>query len=464
MERSERWNRPEQSGIKILYPIIYSIHLLIREKMRISYPEEKIKKLHMLYPGSSKAELQEWYDYKKISLLMGAVAIMILLVGGSVLGQRGQGILKKSGIIERSEPGGGNQYTEIKVRSGKEEKNISLTIPERVYAPEELEAKFAEARQYIRQKYLGENKTSEEITQPLCLIKRIPGSCIKIQWSLDTNGYINKDGTLNNSSLKEKTEVVLAAVLKYGQRREVEKFEFLLCPKKKNSREKFWEKWQEKLDAEMMQTAEKGKMVLPQKVEDAKIQYQEVTHPVWKKMLLFGLALCVIFPMLLDYQTEQGIRKRDLQLQKEYPEMVERFVLLLGAGLTIRGTWERITRDYEQRKERGDITFRYLYEEMLLTRFDLENGKSEVAAYTSFGRRVSLIQYMKFSTLLVQNLKKGSDDLLRRMNLEAEDAARSRQELAKKMGEEAGTRLLLPMMIMLVVVFALIMVAAFHSM
>ena len=214
----------------------------------------------------------------------------------------------------------------------------------------------------------------------------------------------------------------------------------------------------------MMQTAEKGKMVLPQKVEDAKIQYQEVTHPVWKKMLLFGLALCVIFPMLLDYQTEQGIRKRDLQLQKEYPEMVERFVLLLGAGLTIRGTWERITRDYEQRKERGEITFRYLYEEMLLTRFDLENGKSEVAAYTSFGRRVSLIQYMKFSTLLVQNLKKGSDDLLRRMNLEAEDAARSRQELAKKMGEEAGTRLLLPMMIMLVVVFALIMVAAFHSM
>ena len=66
--------------------------------------------------------------------------------------------------------------------------------------------------------------------------------------------------------------------------------------------------------------------------------------------------------------------------------------------------------------------------------------------------------------ILVQNLKKGSDDLLRRMNLEAEDAARSRQELAKKMGEEAGTRLLLPMMIMLVVVFALIMVAAFHSM
>ena len=94
----------------------------------------------------------------------------------------------------------------------------------------------------------------------------------------------------------------------------------------------------------------------------------------------------------------------------------------------------------------------------------MENGKSEAAAYTSFGRRISMLQYMKFSTLLVQNLKKGSDDLLRRMELEAEDAVRIRRELAKKQGEEAGTKLLLPMMLMLVVVFAMILTAAFRVM
>ena len=82
----------------------------------------------------------------------------------------------------------------------------------------------------------------------------------------------------------------------------------------------------------------------------------------------------------------------------------------------------------------------------------------------SFGRRISMLQYMKFSTLLVQNLKKGSDDLLRRMELEAEDAVRIRRELAKKQGEEAGTKLLLPMMLMLVVVFAMILTAAFRAM
>ena len=50
------------------------------------------------------------------------------------------------------------------------------------------------------------------------------------------------------------------------------------------------------------------------------------------------------------------------------------------------------------------------------------------------------------------------------MELEAEDAVRIRRELAKKQGEEAGTKLLLPMMLMLVVVFAMILTAAFRAM
>ena len=177
-----------------------------------------------------------------------------------------------------------------------------------------------------------------------------------------------------------------------------------------------------------------------------------------------GILFSLILPFLFDYQLEQGIRRRELQLQQEYPEMIERFILLLGAGLTIRGAWQRITKDYEARRECGEISGHYLYEEMILTRMEMENGKSEAAAYQAFGRRISMLSYMKFSTLLVQNLRKGSDDLLRRMEVEAEDALRARREFARQLGEEAGTKLLLPMIMMLVVVFALIMAAAFQSM
>ena len=72
--------------------------------------------------------------------------------------------------------------------------------------------------------------------------------------------------------------------------------------------------------------------------------------------------------------------------------------------------------------------------------------------------------FRKFSTLLVQNLKKGTTDLIRLLDFEVEDAFHERRENAKVLGEEAGTKLLFPMMLMLSIVFALILYAAFQSM
>ena len=75
-----------------------------------------------------------------------------------------------------------------------------------------------------------------------------------------------------------------------------------------------------------------------------------------------------------------------------------------------------------------------------------------------------MLCYLKFSALLVQNLKKGSDDLLRLMDMEASDAFIKRKEQARILGEEAGTKLLLPMFIMFTVVIVIIMFSAFQSM
>ena len=49
------------------------------------------------------------------------------------------------------------------------------------------------------------------------------------------------------------------------------------------------------------------------------------------------------------------------------------------------------------------------------------------------------------------------------MEQEAESALEDRKALAKKMGEEAGTKMLLPLMMMLGIVIAIIMVPAILS-
>lgn len=138
-------------------------------------------------------------------------------------------------------------------------------------------------------------------------------------------------------------------------------------------------------------------------------------------------------------------------------------MLLISAGLNCKGAWYRMSEEYKRKHSNGGKK-RYLYEEMLLTRRQLENGMNEGKAYELFGKRMGLLKYMKFSTVLVQNLKKGSADLLNILEYEAVDVLKERRENAKILGEQAGTKLLMPMMLMMVEVFAIIIIAAFQNM
>ena len=70
---------------------------------------------------------------------------------------------------------------------------------------------------------------------------------------------------------------------------------------------------------------------------------------------------------------------------------------------------------------------------------------------------------MKFGALLEQNLKQGTTKLAIRLKEESESAFEERKNLARKLGEEAETKLMLPMFLMLFVVLAAVMTPAFLS-
>lgn len=99
-----------------------------------------------------------------------------------------------------------------------------------------------------------------------------------------------------------------------------------------------------------------------------------------------------------------------------------------------------------------------------MTEREMQNGMGEERAYELFAKRTGILCYMKFSALLTQNLRKGSADMLRLLEQEAQDAFQKRKEQAKEAGEKAGTKMLFPMMLMLLIVFVMILYAAFRSM
>ena len=212
------------------------------------------------------------------------------------------------------------------------------------------------------------------------------------------------------------------------------------------------------LQEERTQSTER--MVLPENVESVPIVWKEIIEDSSGYLLVLILTAAGFLYWARSREPDRKLENRRKELLMDYPEIVNKLALYMGAGMTIRNAFFKMGEDYrKQQKERK----RYAYEEILMTCYELQSGRSEKEAYDHLGKRCQVQVYMKLSTLLSQNLRKGSNDLLRVLRQEADTAFEERKGLAKKLGEEAGTKLLLPMMMMLCIVMVIIMIPAYFS-
>ena len=177
------------------------------------------------------------------------------------------------------------------------------------------------------------------------------------------------------------------------------------------------------------------------------------------------IVMAVLIAVLLILQQKQNQKEyaneRREQMMLDYPEIINKLTLFLGAGMTVKRAWKKIVQDYElQKEERGQ---RYAYEEMKLTVREIESGIPETESYENFGKRCEVQAYMKLGALLSQNLRKGVRGLGEILRWESVQAFEERKARAKRKGEEAGTKLLLPMFLMLTIVLVVVIVPAFLS-
>ena len=90
----------------------------------------------------------------------------------------------------------------------------------------------------------------------------------------------------------------------------------------------------------------------------------------------------------------------------------------------------------------------------------MERGIEEAEAYEHIGEKTGLLPYRTFSALLVQHLQKGSRGIELMLEEEAEKAQEMRKQQARVLGEQASTKLLFPMILMLIVTFVILLIPA----
>ena len=169
-------------------------------------------------------------------------------------------------------------------------------------------------------------------------------------------------------------------------------------------------------------------------------------------------ALAVVIGKEREKQTVQAKRKE--QMLMDYPGLIMKFTLLVQAGMTVRKAFQKISLDYGRKRKRNP---RPAYEEIRIVCYEMESGVSESEAYRRFGERCGQAKYKTFATLLIQNLQKGSRQMADMLERESTEAWEERKRKARVLGDAAATKLLVPMIMMLIVVMAIVMIPAFMS-
>lgn len=388
--------------------------------------------------------------------IAAAAGVGILVLGLS-------GCFSETEVTALERPAEGTQVRKLVARVQDKTYEVAVAVTEKQLTAEEVRQHWQEAREALPQWILGDNTDLNSVSRDLNLISRLPGTAIGISWFSSDYALVNYEGRVNPEKLVEDSQmVVLTAELSYGDWKETVQIPVCVVRTVGNRSEEIGEAIAQILQKSLEEQGYKETVTLPKDLQGGEVKYY--AEPEQKPGMFVLLAVISVIGLYAAAESGHKKKKQERlrQLQRDYPEIVSRLTLLLEAGMTIRSAWERITADYLRYGRKKDRR-RFAYEEMLQTNRQLQLGMPENLAYAQFGKRCGTILYLRFSSVLVQNLQKGTKSIVPLLKKEAEEALCERKEHARQMGEEAGTKLLLPMAGMLVLVLAIVMIPAFLS-
>lgn len=395
--------------------------------------------------------------YKKRLFLTAAAGIVLSLccIPGNLKSR------KPIESLTRPAGGEGDQEQKLLLELDGRKYPIAFPLLEVPMEETEIRQRLLEASEQLEGLFLKNNQDTDQIVSALYMPSVFPDTQIAVQWYLDSWDYVNPDGTVKNSRLKEAVAVKVQAELELQGQRELWEREIQIQPLKNPD----GEQKVQMLESQMLSDQEDSKVreiELPKSVFGQSVIWYPETDNRWLWALtLTGAAVCTV--VIGKNKEEEKIRKQcERSMQLDYPEIVSRLCLYMGAGISSRNAWERIVESYEK-KSRETGKQKKAYEEMRAALYEMQSGVAESLAYERFGTRCRLPSYLKLGTLLSQNLRKGTGNLAELLEWESREAFENRKAFAKKMGEECESKLLLPMLLMLLTILIMVMYPAIMS-
>lgn len=367
--------------------------------------------------------------------------------------------------VRRGNYGEGETNYELWV-GGLEEKEIPVMITVSSRKPQEEEARKMREEwvKNLPEEILQENVSLQEIRSDLNLKTYDDNKGMKLEWESENSELIDSFGTVYNESLPPEGKQTRLR-LTISDERGSSEFQIPVCvfPPILSDADKTMKRFLKKVDEAEQASEEEEWLKLPEEFEGKSISYRIKKEYDSFLILVLGGGLVILYGFEDQIRQKEREKKRKEQLALEYSEIASKLQIYLGAGMTVRTAWERMAADYKNRQLRDPELTSPAYEEVVQVCIDLQSGVSESETYHRFGRRCGLRPYMKLAGLLEQNRKTGLKNLRHLLDDEVMDAFEERKNLAKRQGEEASAKLLVPLFLMLGIVMVIVAVPAFLS-
>lgn len=418
--------------------------------------------LERLHPQIPLKELKRSYYTEKLRLM-----VLVLLVGSLLcLLMQGKSFMEetvsKSGRILRPPAGMGDREVQLEAKVSGERERISVKVAERQLDSRNLQEQFEACARELESCILGENTDLQQVSKPLSLPDALEGYPFEILWKSSNSTIVSQNGEIYWKEKDGKVSVELTAAIYYGEICFEHPIRIqVIAPEETDGEVSLQKELVQAVMEEELATRYEEALALPDRMDGRTIQWKEIREdnsPLFM-LLTIGCAAAIYFLKDKDLHDELLDKKKLMKLY--YPVILNKFMLYMGAGMTVRGSFLKIAADYQSKREEKGINA--AYEEMLYSCHELKAGISEAQVYERFGRRSGLQEYARFTALLGQNLKKGNGALLMRLREESDLALEEELHYRKKLGEEAETKLLVPMIMMMAIVMLLVMIPAFSS-
>lgn len=393
------------------------------------------------------------------------VILGIILAFAGYLVEKRDGELKDGNIISRYSYGEGDRQQEIWVRGlGEKEIPLEVVLGEREYGEEDAKKALLEAGGKLADLIRGNNTSLNEVRDDLNLIGWMEETGIRIRWTQADADLISVDGTVYNDECPEsgiKTE--LTASLQAGAYSREYRFPVTVYPPIRNAqqeKEAGFKRLLKRLDEEQKT---EGQLILPETYEGERLSYRIRENREYLLFPVLGTAAAFLMPLYEKQKENEKKKKKKMEMMGDYPDIVSKLTVFSGAGLPVRRAWERIVLEYEAACRDGSQTERAAYQEMAAAYHRMQRGVPELQAYAEFGAGCHSREYRKLAGLLEQNVRNGAEGLRKALETEMESAFEEEKAMARRRGEEASTKLLLPLFLMLMIIMVMVSVPAFLS-